>query len=110
MADRRHRSWLQHTPLKFSRGRDRGDRFTTLLPPAHPYARHLAPPGPTWQLPLPFLDRVISLPARILRTADGHLTLLLPPAHPYARRLAPPGHSWQLPLPFLDLATCDAHF
>lgn len=31
-------------------------RLTLLLPPAHPYARHLAPPGPTWQFPLPFLD------------------------------------------------------
>jgi len=35
-------------------------RLTLLLPPAHPYARHLAPPGPTWQLPLPFLDLVPS--------------------------------------------------
>ena len=33
-------------------------RLTLLLPPTHPYARHLAPPGPTWQLPLPFLDLV----------------------------------------------------
>ena len=33
-------------------------RLTLLLPPAHPYARHRAPPGPTWQLPLPFLDLV----------------------------------------------------
>jgi hypothetical protein len=32
--------------------------LTLLLPPTHPYARHLAPPGPTWQLPLPFLDLV----------------------------------------------------
>jgi Transposase DDE domain len=35
-------------------------RLTLLLPPTHPYARHLAPPGPTWQLPLPFLDVVPS--------------------------------------------------
>jgi hypothetical protein len=56
------------------------------------------------------IDRVISLPARILQAADGHLTLLLPPAHPYARQLAPPGPTWQLPLPFLDLLPCDAHF
>jgi hypothetical protein len=56
------------------------------------------------------IDRVISLPARILQPADGHLTLLLPPNHPYARRLAPPGPTWQLPLPFLDLGPCDAHF
>jgi hypothetical protein len=34
-------------------------RLTLLLPPTHPYARHLAPPGPTWQLPLPFLDLVL---------------------------------------------------
>jgi hypothetical protein len=56
------------------------------------------------------IDRVISLPARILQAPDGHLTLLLPPAHPYARHLAPPGPTWQLPLPFLDLIPCDAHF
>jgi hypothetical protein len=56
------------------------------------------------------IDRVISLPARILQAADGHLTLLLPPAHPYARHLAPPGPTWQLPLPLLDFVTCDAHF
>ena len=56
------------------------------------------------------IARVIALPARILRAADGHLTLLLPPAHPYARHLAPPGPTWQLPLPFLDCVACDAHF
>jgi DDE family transposase len=56
------------------------------------------------------IDRVISLPARVLQAADGHLTLLLPPTHPYARHLAPPGPTWQLPLPFLDLIPCDAHF
>ena len=56
------------------------------------------------------IDRVITLPARILRAVDGHLTLLLPPAHPYARHLAPPGPTWQLPLPFFDLVPCDAHF
>ena len=56
------------------------------------------------------IDRVITLPARVLRAADGQLILLLPPAHPYARHLAPPGPTWQLPLPFLDLIPCDAHF
>jgi hypothetical protein len=34
-------------------------RLTLLVPPTHPYARRLAPPGPTWQLPLPFLDLVL---------------------------------------------------
>lgn len=33
-------------------------RLTRLVPPTPPYARHLAPPGPTWQLPLPFFDLV----------------------------------------------------
>jgi Transposase DDE domain group 1 len=56
------------------------------------------------------IARVITLPARILRAADGRLTLLLPPTHPYARHLAPPGPTWQLPLPFLDLVPSDAHF
>lgn len=56
------------------------------------------------------IDRVISLPARIVQATDGQLTLLLPPAHPYARHLAPPGPTWQFPLPFLDLLPCDAHF
>jgi len=56
------------------------------------------------------IDRVIALPARLLRAADGHLTLLLPPTHPYARHLAPPGPTWQLPLPSLDLIPSDAHF
>jgi hypothetical protein len=56
------------------------------------------------------IGRVISLPARILRTTDGRLALLLPPAHPYARRLAPAGPAWQLPLPFTLVNPCDAHF
>jgi hypothetical protein len=56
------------------------------------------------------IERVITLPARILQAVDGRLTLLLPPTHPYARHLAPPGPTWQLPLPFLDLVLCDAHF
>jgi hypothetical protein len=55
------------------------------------------------------IGRVISLPARALRTAEGHLTLLLPPAHPYARRLVPASPGWQLPLPFGEFALCDAH-
>src|SRR6266542_2429091 len=48
------------------------------------------------------IGRVITLPARVLRTADGHLALLLPPTHPYARRLVPTGPAWQLPLPFTE--------
>jgi DDE family transposase len=56
------------------------------------------------------IGRVISLPARILRTADGRLALLLPPTHPYARRLVPTSPGWQLPLPFGDFTLCDAHF
>jgi Transposase DDE domain group 1 len=56
------------------------------------------------------IGRVIALPARVLRSADGSLTLLLPPAHPYARGLAPPGPGWQLPLPLADAHPCDAHF
>ena len=56
------------------------------------------------------IGRVITLPARVLRTAEGQLALLLPPTHPYARRLAPAGPAWQLPLPFRDWTLCDAHF
>jgi DDE family transposase len=56
------------------------------------------------------IGRVVSLPARIVQTAEGCLALLLPPTHPYARRLAPAGPGWQLPLPFTDLNPCDAHF
>jgi len=56
------------------------------------------------------IGRVITLPARVLRTADGHLALLLPPTHPYARRLVPTGPAWQLPLPFTEHQPCDAHF
>src|SRR5215208_6186816 len=56
------------------------------------------------------IGRVITLPARVLRTAEGQLALLLPPAHPYARRLTPTGSAWQLPLPFHCLDPCDAHF
>jgi hypothetical protein len=58
------------------------------------------------------IGRVIALPARVLRAADGGLVVLLPPAHPYARRLVPPDVGWQLPLP-LGLSQsppCDAHF
>jgi hypothetical protein len=33
-----------------------GGRLALLLPPAHPYARRLAPASPGWQLPLPFPD------------------------------------------------------
>ena len=56
------------------------------------------------------IGRVITLPARILRTADGHLAVLLPPSHPYARRLAPAGPGWQLALSFAYHDLCDAHF
>ena len=56
------------------------------------------------------IGRVIALPARLLRTPDGHLALLLPPAHPYARRLAPDAPGWQLALPLHQPLPCDAHF
>jgi len=56
------------------------------------------------------IGRLIALPARVLRGADGGLTLLLPPAHPYARGLAPPCPGRQLPLPLVDVHPCDAHF
>jgi hypothetical protein len=56
------------------------------------------------------IGRVITLPARVLRTAEGRLALLLPPAHPYARRLVPATTAWQLPLPFTQFNPCDAHF
>jgi Transposase DDE domain group 1 len=56
------------------------------------------------------LGRVIALPARLLRAADGGLVLLLPPAHPYARALAPPSPGRQLPLPFIGHHPCVAHF
>ncbi len=56
------------------------------------------------------IGRVITLPARVLRTAEGQLALLLPPAHPYARRLIPTAQAWQLPLPFIEHHPCDAHF
>jgi Transposase DDE domain group 1 len=56
------------------------------------------------------LGRVIALPARVLRAADGGLLLLVPPAHPYARALAPPGPGWQLPLPLTGPRPCVAHF
>lgn len=58
------------------------------------------------------IGRVITLPARVLRTADQRWLLLLPPAHPYARRLAPGAPGWQLPLPFGHhaLTFSDAHF
>lgn len=55
--------------------------------------------------------RVVTLPARVVCSAEGRLLLLLPAAHPYARRLVPAAGQ-QLPLPFdhLALALCDAHF
>jgi hypothetical protein len=56
------------------------------------------------------LGRVIALPARVLRAADGGLVLVLPPTHPYARGLAPPAPGRQLPLPLLGPHLCDAHF
>ncbi len=55
------------------------------------------------------IGRIISLPARLLRTAEGQLLLLLPPAHPYAHWLARAAPGWQLPLPLAELAPCDAH-
>ena len=54
------------------------------------------------------IGRVITLPARLLRTAEGQLTLLLPPTHPYAGYLARAAPGWQLPLP--ELLPSDAHF
>ncbi len=58
------------------------------------------------------IGRVITVPARLLRTADQRLVLLLAAAHPYARRLVPDRRAWQLPLPLAhhDLARCDAHY
>jgi hypothetical protein len=56
------------------------------------------------------IGRVITLPARVVRTTAGRLVLLLPPTHPYARRLVPPAAAWQLPLPFDYRVLCDAHF
>jgi hypothetical protein len=44
------------------------------------------------------VGRVVAVPARVLRTAEG-LLLLLPPDHPYARRLVRDGPGWQPPLP-----------
>jgi hypothetical protein len=44
------------------------------------------------------IGRVIALPARVLRAAEGDLLLLLPPTHPYAQRLVPPVAGWQLSL------------
>ena len=49
------------------------------------------------------VGRVVAVPARVLRTADG-LLLLLPPDHPYARRLVRDGPGWQPPLPLPDAA------
>ena len=73
--------------------------------------RHLLPTSGLPHLGLrQLIGRVIRLPARVLRSADGRLALLLPPAHPYARRLDPTGPGWQLPLPFGDFTLCDAHF
>jgi hypothetical protein len=56
------------------------------------------------------IGRVITLPARVVCTAAGHLILLLPAHHRYARRLVPPTPSWQPPLPLFHLLLCDAHF
>ena len=55
------------------------------------------------------IGRIISLPARLLRTTKGQLLLLLPPTHPDARCLARAAPGWQLPLPFPQLSPCDAH-
>ncbi len=73
--------------------------------------RELLPDSGLPQLGLrQLIGRVITLPARILRTAEGRLALLVPPTHPYARRLVPAAPGWQLPLPFTHLNPCDAHF
>lgn len=58
------------------------------------------------------IGRVISVPARVLRTADQRWLLLVPPTHPYARRLVPAAPGWQLAFPFVhrELTFCDAHF
>ena len=73
--------------------------------------RELLPDSGLPQLGLrQLIGRVITLPARILRTAEGRLALVLPPTHPYARRLAPASCHWQLPLPFTEPGPCDAHF
>jgi hypothetical protein len=55
------------------------------------------------------IGRVIALPARLVRTVEGHLLLLLPPTHPYAPWLARAAPGWQLPLPFPQFSPCDAH-
>jgi hypothetical protein len=54
------------------------------------------------------VGRVIALPARVLRSAEGHLTLLLPPTHPYAPYLTRAAPGWQLALPFNQLLPSDA--
>jgi hypothetical protein len=58
------------------------------------------------------IDRVLSVPARVLRSADQRLVLLLAATHPYARRLVPDCRGWQLALPFhaADPTPCDAHY
>ncbi len=58
------------------------------------------------------IDRVLSVPARVLRSADQRLVLLLAATHPYARRLVPDGRGWQLAFPFhaADPTPWDAHF
>jgi Transposase DDE domain len=54
------------------------------------------------------IGRVMTAPARLLRTAEGHLALLLPPTHAYARRLARAAPGWQLTLPFTQPSPSDA--
>jgi hypothetical protein len=56
------------------------------------------------------IGRVLSVPARVLRSADQRLILLLAATHPYARRLVPDCRGWQLPLLSNPLQLSDAHF
>lgn len=76
------------------------------------WARREVPPT-EGQAPLglrQLIGRVITIPARVLRTAEGQLALLVPPGHPFARRLVRAAPAYQLTLPFAYLSPCDAHF
>ena len=56
------------------------------------------------------VGRVIAIPARVMRTAEGHLALFLPPRPPYAHRLVRHAPASQRALPFAHLSPSDAHF
>jgi hypothetical protein len=74
--------------------------------------RELHPRGAPPRLGLrQLIGRVSTLPARVTRSADGHLVVLLSPAHPYARHLVPASACRQLPLPLGLSQFCpwDAH-